>query len=78
MTMTTAADTLYQAALQFPEGDRAELAAMLIDSIDPTTDADWGEAWDAEIAKRIADLDQGKIKTIPWAEVRQRMVGAKG
>lgn len=28
-------------------------------------------SWDAEIKKRIADLDSGKAKTIPWSEVRQ-------
>jgi putative addiction module component (TIGR02574 family) len=75
--MTTAADSLYQAALQLPDGDRAELAAMLIDSIDPTTDADWAEAWDAEIAKRIGELDQSNVKTVPWGTVRQRIMGAK-
>jgi putative addiction module component (TIGR02574 family) len=75
--MTTAADSLYQAALQLPDRDRAELAAMLIDSIDPTTDADWAEAWDAEIAKRIGELDQGNVKTVPWGTVRQRIMGAK-
>ncbi len=29
-------------------------------------------AWDEEIRKRIADLDSGKAKTIPWTEVRKR------
>ncbi len=29
-------------------------------------------AWDDEVKKRIADLDSGKAKTIPWEEVRQR------
>jgi putative addiction module component (TIGR02574 family) len=76
--MTTAADTVFQAALQLPERDRAELAAKLIDSIDPTTDADWAEEWDAEIAKRIEELDTTKVKTIPWDEVRRRIVGTKG
>ena len=76
--MSTAADTLYQAALQLPESDRADLAARIIDSIDPATDADWAEAWDAEIAKRIDELDQGKVKTIPWADVQRMMLGTKG
>ena len=76
--MATAADTVYQAALQLTESERAELAAKLIESIDPTTDADWAEAWDAEIAKRVDELDQGNVKTIPWNEVRQMMLGGKG
>lgn len=71
--MTTAADTLFQTALQLPENDRAELAARLMDSIDPVTDEDVAEAWDAEVAKRVTELDQGKVKTIAWAEVRRRL-----
>jgi putative addiction module component (TIGR02574 family) len=30
-------------------------------------------AWQEEIASRIADLDSGKAKTIPWEEVRRRI-----
>ena len=29
-------------------------------------------AWEAEIGKRIADLDLGKAKTTSWSEVRRR------
>ena len=29
--------------------------------------------WNDEIARRIAELDLGKAKTIPWGEVRQRI-----
>jgi Putative addiction module component len=29
-------------------------------------------AWEAEIGKRIAELDSGKAKTTSWAEVRRR------
>ena len=76
--MSTAADTLFQAALQLPEGDRADLAARLMDTIEGDTDADWSDAWSAEISKRIDELDQGKVKTIPWDEVRRMMLGAKG
>jgi len=31
-----------------------------------------GKAWEAEIGKRIAELDSGKAKTKSWAEVRRR------
>lgn len=30
-------------------------------------------AWNDEIARRIAELDSGKAKTVPWEEVRQRI-----
>lgn len=75
--MTTAADNVFQAALQLAEAERAEIAAMLLESIDPGTDADWDEAWDAEIAKRIEDMDQGKVKAVPWAEARRIIAGDK-
>ena len=75
--MSTVADQLYQATLQLPESDRADLAAKLIDSIDPATDTDWTQAWDAEIAKRSDEVNQGKVKTIPWADVRGMMVGRR-
>lgn len=29
-------------------------------------------AWNAEIEKRIAELDSGKSKTVSWQEVRRR------
>ena len=36
--------------------------------VDPSAE----EAWNEEIARRIADLDSGKAKTVPWEEVRRR------
>jgi len=75
--MTASAETLYQAALKLSEAERSELADKLIDSIDPQTDEGWTEVWDAEIARRIDDLKQCKIQTIPWAEARRIITGKK-
>ena len=30
-------------------------------------------AWNDEVARRVAELDSGKAKTVPWEEVRQRV-----
>lgn len=30
-------------------------------------------AWQQEIARRLNELDEGNVKTIPWNEVRQRL-----
>ena len=70
--MTQQALNLLQKALALSEEERAELASSLIDSLDATVDEDAQSAWDQELAKRIADLDSGKAKTIPWEEVRAR------
>jgi putative addiction module component (TIGR02574 family) len=66
---------LLDAALTLPDGERAILAAELIDSLDPAVDADHEAAWGDEIAQRIAALDRGATQTIPWDEVRARIIG---
>ncbi len=73
--MTKEADELLKRALTLSAGERAELAGSLIESLE---EADEGvtEAWNEEIARRIEELDSGKVKTIPWEEVR-RQVTAK-
>jgi hypothetical protein len=35
-------------------------------------DEDVQAAWEAEIAKRIATLDLGEAKSIPWTQVREQ------
>jgi hypothetical protein len=36
-------------------------------------DEDVEAEWDAEIARRIRELDEGRVKLVPWAEVRRRL-----
>jgi putative addiction module component (TIGR02574 family) len=66
------ASELLKHALTLPDKERAELASSLIDSLDPTVDADAELAWQKEIARRIEDIDSGRVKTIPWDEVRRK------
>lgn len=71
--MTEQASDLLQKALTLSEEERADLACSLIDSLDATVDEGAASAWDLEIARRIADLDSGQAKTVPWEEVRGRI-----
>ena len=64
---------LLQKALALSEEERANLACALIDSLDATVDEGTESAWEREIARRIADLDSGKAKTVPWREVQSRI-----
>lgn len=64
---------LIDTALRLPESERAELAVRLIDSLDPTVDADAEAAWAAEIAERLADLDAGRVIPVPCTEARRRI-----
>jgi putative addiction module component (TIGR02574 family) len=71
--MTQQVSELLQKALSLSEEERAELAGSLIESLDAAVDEAAESAWNEEIARRIADLDSGKAKTIPWEVVRSRI-----
>ncbi len=65
-------------ALRFPIEARAALAGHLLESLDETVDEDVESAWSKEIARRIDDLDRGKVKTIPWSVARRQIFGRPG
>ena len=71
--MTRQALELLQKALSLSDEERAALAGSLLDSLDTTVDEGADNAWHQEIACRIADLDSGKAKTVPWEEIRARI-----
>jgi putative addiction module component (TIGR02574 family) len=60
-------------ALALPTEARAALAGSLLDSLDTEVDEDAEAAWAAEIDRRVAELDAGAVRSIPWQEVRQRL-----
>ena len=64
---------LLEKALALPPEARAALAGSLLDSLDETVDANVEEEWNREIARRIEELDSGKVKPIPWAEARRQI-----
>jgi len=59
-------------ALALPTEARAALAGSLLESLDTEVDEDAEAAWATEVNRRVAELDSGAVKTIPWAEVRRR------
>jgi len=60
-------------ALALPPEARAALAGSLLESLDDTVDASAEEEWGREIARRIEELDSGKVKLVPWAEARRQI-----
>ena len=71
--MGTNSNHIFRQALSLSEGDRAALAASLLQSLDPEIDDDAGDIWDAEIKRRIDEIDNGAVELIPWAEVRKEL-----
>ena len=62
-------------ALRLPIEARAALAGHLLESLDKTVDEDVELAWSKEIARRIDDLDRGKVKTVSWSVARRQILG---
>jgi putative addiction module component (TIGR02574 family) len=60
-------------ALTLPPEARAALAGSLLESLDAQVDEDAAAAWAIEVSRRIAELDGGRAKAIPWAELRRRL-----
>ena len=65
---------LWKEASELSEKDRADLAGLLIESLEGAPDEDVETAWAAEIERRVAEVEAGTVKTIPWEEVRQRLL----
>jgi len=68
-------DVLKQ-ALALPSEARAALAGALLESLDETIDASAEAEWDREIARRIEELDSGRVKPVSWAEARKQIAAA--
>ena len=66
---------VFQEAAQLPERDRATLAGLLIETLDPVSEADVEVAWSEEIKRRLAEIDAGTVELIPWEEVRAELFG---
>lgn len=60
-------------ALTLPTEARAALAGSLLESLGTDVDQDAEAAWATEVNRRLAELDSGAAKTIPWVEVRRRL-----
>lgn len=62
-------------ALELPPEARAATAGSLLDSLDQTVDENAESMWEKEILLRLKEIDEGKVKLVPWAEARRRISG---
>ena len=74
--MSEEASDLLKKALDLPIAERAELAGSLIESLDGAEEESVQAAWDAEIIRRMEDLNSGRVKPISLEEARQRLSSA--
>ena len=66
---------VWKEAAELSDEDRAALAGLLIESLEGEPDPDVEAAWAAEIEKRVDEIDAGTVESIPWEQVRQRLLG---
>jgi putative addiction module component (TIGR02574 family) len=75
-SMSREVTELLKKALELSVTDRAELAGSIIESLDQAEDKSVKDAWDAEILRRMEDLDSGGVKPISQHEVLRRLASA--
>ncbi len=73
--MSPGAEQVLQSALTLSQADQVEVIEALIAALDLAGPQPLDESWLAEIRRRSAELDAGKVKAIPWPEVRERARG---
>lgn len=64
---------LYREAADLSESERAELAGLLLESLEGEPEPDVEAAWAEEIERRVRDIDEGRVETIPWEQVRAQL-----
>jgi len=71
--MTKSARELFEEAMKLDPEERATLTCLLLESVDTESEEGVEDAWQVEIERRMAELDPGTVKTLPWKELRARL-----
>jgi putative addiction module component (TIGR02574 family) len=67
--MTNRAAIILHDALELEEGERAQVAEALWESLETSMEPSLDAEWRQEVAARIAALDGGEAELTPWDEV---------
>lgn len=76
--MSTLIEDLFRQASALDEQDRAALAGLLLESLEREADEDVESAWSKEIEQRLAELDTDAVQTVPWEEVKAKLMKITG
>ena len=71
--MATDIEQVFSAALELGPDDQSRLLALLIQNLDPDSEAGVQAAWEQEIDRRVGQLERGEVATVTWDEVRNRL-----
>jgi putative addiction module component (TIGR02574 family) len=65
--MPTPIEIVEAEAMKLTPSERADLADKLWMSAEPSAEVE--AAWDAEIERRIREIDAGEVECVPWEQV---------
>ena len=74
--MATELTQVFNDALQLSDAERATLVGLLIESLEAneSPDTDVEAAWAAEAERRWQEIESGAVETIPWDEVKAKLL----
>lgn len=75
--MATELKELFREALELTDNDRATLAGLLIESLEAPSDPDVESAWAEEAERRWQEIESGKVQTIPWEEIKAKLLSGE-
>ena len=64
---------LIREATELSEADRATLAGVMIESLDPQPTDAVKNAWSREIERRVREIEDGSVDLIDWENIRAEL-----
>jgi putative addiction module component (TIGR02574 family) len=64
---------LIRDAVELSEPDRATLAGVMLESLDPRPTPEVKAAWSKEIERRVREIDDGTVELLDWQDVRAEL-----
>ena len=71
--MSPAASQVLEAAMALPQGERAEVANCLWESVEGFATPEIAAAWEEEIAERLRAIDAGEVQLLTEEEMNNRL-----
>jgi hypothetical protein len=67
-------ESVLSQALELDERERQLLAMRLEMSLGEDKDPGYDQAWEAEIKRRVEEIDRGEVELIDWEDVRRKLM----
>ena len=71
--MTRRVEDLYRGAVELSESERAELAGLLLESLQTEPDPESKPPGQRRSSVGFRDIDEGRAATIPWEQVKAEL-----